>query len=54
MSSDKAIIEFKAPSFSAQSSTSQTTYNDPLFNTPPIWGLTQIRKITNLTDNKNI
>ena len=54
MSSEKAVIKFKAPSFSAQSSLEQTTYNDPLYNTPPVWGLTQIRKISNLTDNQNI
>lgn len=54
MTTNQAIIKFKSPSFSAQSTTEQTTYNDPLFNTPPIWGLTQIRKITNLSDNQNI
>lgn len=54
MSTNKAIIRFKAPSFSAQSTTEQTTYNDPLFNTPPVFGLTQVRKISDLTDNQNI
>ena len=54
MSNNEAIIKFKAPSFSAQSVAEQTTYNDPLFNTPPVWGLSQVRKITSLSDNQNI
>jgi len=54
MSNNQAIIKFKAPSFSAQSTTEQTTYNDPLFNTPPLFALTQVRKISDLIDNENI
>jgi hypothetical protein len=53
-SMDKISFKIETPSYNALSTVKQTIKSDELNNTPPIWGLTQIREVTITEDKYNI
>lgn len=54
MTTKKVTFKVKTPAYNALSTVKQTVKSDILNNTPPIWGLTQIRDVTISEDNNNI
>lgn len=56
MSNKKETINFKiqTPAYNASSTVKNTVKSSKLNNTPPIWGLTQIRDVKILEDNYNL
>jgi hypothetical protein len=51
---NKIIFRLKSPGFNSKEVLKETTVSNELNNTPPIWGLTQIRKILVTEDVENI
>jgi hypothetical protein len=51
---DKISFKIETPSYNALSTVKQTIKSSELNNTPPIWGLTQIRKVTITEDKYNL
>jgi hypothetical protein len=51
---NKIVFKLKTPGFNSVQVLNETTFSNELNNTPPIWGLTQIRKITVIEDSGNV
>lgn len=51
---DKISFKIQTPAYNAASTVEQTIRSDNTTNNPPIWGLTQIRKITITEDKYNL
>ena len=51
---NKISFKIETPSYNSLSTVKQTIKSSELNNTPPIWGLTQIRKVTITEDKYNL
>ena len=50
----KSIIKIKTPAYNNKNVVDKTVKSDNYNNTPPIWGLTQIRDVEVIEDNDNV